>query len=114
MTSMRALALGMLMLGGSIGVTGVVVPDVAVAQAIRDIRVVGNQRLTAETVRSYLQFSSGDAYDPGKVDRSLKALFGTGLFADVRIDREASGVVVTVVENPVVFRAGLLSRAWTR
>jgi outer membrane protein insertion porin family len=102
MTSMRALALGMLMLGGSISVTGVVVPDVAVAQAIRDIRVVGNQRLTAETVRSYLQFSSGDAYDPGKVDRSLKALFGTGLFADVRIDREASGVVVTVVENPVV------------
>ncbi len=102
MTSMRALALGMLMLGGSIGVTGVVMPDVASAQAIRDIRVVGNQRLTAETVRSYLQFSTGDAYDAGKVDRSLKALFGTGLFADVRIDREASGVVVTVVENPVV------------
>lgn len=102
MRCMRALALGLLMLGGSVGVSGVVVPDVASAQAIRDIRVVGNQRLTAETVRSYLQFSAGDAYDAGKVDRSLKALFGTGLFADVRIDRESNGVVVTVVENPVV------------
>lgn len=102
MRCMRALALGVLMLGGSIGVTGVVFTNVAAAQAIRDIRVVGNQRLTAETVRSYLQFSTGDSYDAGKVDRSLKALFGTGLFADVRIDRDGSGVVVTVVENPVV------------
>lgn len=102
MRCMRALALGVLVLGGSIGATGVVLPDVAAAQAIRDIRVVGNQRLTAETVRSYLQFSTGDNYDAGKVDRSLKALFGTGLFADVRIDRDGNGVVVNVVENPVV------------
>ena len=75
----------------------------AVAQGVvRDIRVVGNRRVEPETVRSYLQFSVGDAYDAGKVDRSLKALFQTGLFADVRIDRESSGVVITVVENPVI------------
>ncbi len=75
----------------------------AVAQgAVRDIRVVGNRRVEPETVRSYLQFSVGDAYDAGKVDRSLKALFQTGLFADVRIDREPNGVVITVVENPVI------------
>ena len=70
--------------------------------AVRDIRVVGNRRVEPETVRSYLQFNSGDAYDAGKVDRSLKALFATGLFSDVRIDREGAGVVVTVVENPVI------------
>jgi outer membrane protein insertion porin family len=99
---LRVLAVGGLLLGGSLGATVVVMPDVALAQAIRDVRVVGNQRLTAETVRSYLQFSVGDAYDAGKVDRSLKALFNTGLFADVRIDRDGNGVLVTVVENPVV------------
>ena len=70
--------------------------------AVRDIRVVGNRRVEPETVRSYLQFSVGDSYDAGKVDRSLKALFQTGLFADVRIDRDGAGVVITVVENPVV------------
>jgi len=75
----------------------------AAAQGVvRDIRVEGNRRVEPETVRSYLQFSTGDAYDPGKVDGSLRALFGTGLFADVRIDREGSAVVVTVVENPVI------------
>lgn len=75
----------------------------ALAQgAVRDIRVVGNKRVEPETVRSYLQFSVGDSYDAGKVDRSLKALFATGLFSDVRIDREGAGVVVTVVENPII------------
>ena len=69
---------------------------------VREIRVVGNKRLEPETVRSYMQFSVGDTYSSAAADRSLRALFGTGLFADVRIDREGSAVVVTVVENPVV------------
>lgn len=69
---------------------------------IRDIRVVGNRRVEPETVRSYMRVSVGDAYDAGKIDQSLRALFQTGLFADVRIDREGSALVVTVVENPVI------------
>ena len=46
---------------------------VATAQAqgaIRDIRVVGNRRVEPETVRSYLQFSVGDVYDAGKVEKA--------------------------------------------
>lgn len=70
--------------------------------AVREIKVVGNRRVEPETVRSYLKFSSGDAYDPAKVDGSIKALFATGLFTNVRIDREGGAVVVTVVENPIV------------
>src|SRR5262245_41974295 len=70
--------------------------------AIREIRVVGNKRVEPETVRTYLRFNAGDAYDPGKVDQSIRALFATGLFADVRIDREGAAMVITVVENPVV------------
>src|SRR5262249_24823811 len=72
------------------------------AGAIREIRVAGNRRVEPETVRSYLKFNIGDAYDPGRVDQSIKALFATGLFADVRIEREGTGVLITVVENPVI------------
>jgi outer membrane protein insertion porin family len=69
---------------------------------IRDIQVVGNRRVEPETVRSYLQLAPGDAYDAYKVDQSLKALFATGLFADVQIEQNGATLVVTVVENPVV------------
>ncbi|MET0431014.1 MAG: outer membrane protein assembly factor BamA, partial [Hyphomicrobium sp.] len=74
----------------------------AQAAAIREIRVAGNRRVEPETVRSYLKFNVGDAYDAGKVDQSIKSLFATGLFSDVRIDRTANGVLVTVNENPVI------------
>lgn len=75
----------------------------AAAQGVvREIRVVGNKRLEPETVRSYMKFSVGDAYSSSAANASLRALFATGLFADVRIDREGSAVVVAVQENPVV------------
>ncbi|WP_291175664.1 outer membrane protein assembly factor BamA [Hyphomicrobium sp.] len=69
---------------------------------VRDIRVEGNRRVEPETVRSDLQFSVGQPYDPGKVDASLQALFATGLFADVSINQEGDTAVIYVVENPVI------------
>ena len=72
------------------------------ADVIGTIEVSGNRRLEPETVRTYLKFNVGDAYDAGKVDQSIKSLFATGLFADVRIERDGAAVLVTVVENPIV------------
>ena len=74
------------------------------APVIRTIQVQGNRRVEPETVRSYLQFSPGSRYNPLKVDESLKALFSTGLFSDVRIRRQGTTVIVKVVENPIVNR----------
>ena len=71
---------------------------------IQNIRVEGSKRVEPETVRSYLTFSTGDAYDPAQIDESLKALFGTGLFQDVRIRREGATIVIIIVENPIVSR----------
>lgn len=83
---------------------GALSSGVAVAQTtvIRDIQVEGNRRVEPETIRSYMQISVGDRYNAGKVDASLRALFGTGLFADARIDLVGSSLVVVVMENPTV------------
>ena len=101
----RALSLGgmcaiLLLLIGAVCST-----EVHAQGSVRDIRVEGNRRVEPETVRSYLAFTQGDAYDPAKVDQSLKALFATGLFSDVNISSAGGGVVVVnVVENPVINR----------
>ena len=71
---------------------------------IREIRVEGVQRIEPETVRSYLTIHAGEEFDASKIDESLKALFATGLFADVSIRRENEAVVVQVVENPIINR----------
>ncbi|MGH9806091.1 MAG: POTRA domain-containing protein, partial [Terriglobia bacterium] len=72
--------------------------------AIQSIQVEGNKRVEPETVRSYLTFTVGDTYDPAQIDESLKALFATGLFQDVRIRRDGSTIVIVIVENPIVSR----------
>ena len=74
------------------------------AGTVTAIRVEGNRRVEPETVRTYLTFNVGDPYDLARVDKSLKALFATGLFEDVRIRRQGGTVVIVVVENPIVSR----------
>jgi outer membrane protein insertion porin family len=71
---------------------------------IQDIKVVGNERIEASTIRSYLLVQPGDPFDSDRLDRSLKTLYATGLFQDVRLSREGNTVVVQVVENPIVNR----------
>ncbi len=71
---------------------------------VRQITVQGNQRIEPETVRSYMSVAEGDPFDETKIDKSLKSLFATGLFADVTIRREGDSLVVRVVENPILNR----------
>ena len=74
------------------------------AGSIKDVVVEGAQRIDPDTIKSYLLVQPGDAFDPGKIDRSLKSLFTTGLFADVSLRRQGDTLIVTVVENPVINR----------
>src|SRR3954463_16565178 len=60
---------------------------VSAAGAIDSIKVEGNQRIEDGTIRSYLLVQPGDRFDPDRLDRSLKTLYATGLFQDVRLKR---------------------------
>ena len=81
-----------------------VAPACADAPVITKIVVQGNQRIEPATVMSYLPVRPGDKVTSDKVDQSLKALFETGLFADVTLRQEGSALYVTVVENPIINR----------
>ncbi len=71
---------------------------------VRQIVVEGVQRIEPDTVRSYLLIQEGDPFDAGRIDRSLKSLFATGLFDDVSIRAQGPALIVTVVENPIINR----------
>src|SRR4029453_835723 len=72
------------------------------AETITAIEISGQRTVDLETIHSHLKFTRGSAYDPAKVDQSIKALFATGIFSDVRIERRGTTVHVRVVENPIV------------
>ncbi len=70
--------------------------------AASGIVIEGGQRVDRETVLSYLQFNSPQTATAAKIDESIKALFQTGLFADVNIVRRGATIVIRVVENPLI------------
>jgi outer membrane protein insertion porin family len=74
----------------------------AQAQVISRIVVEGNQRIEPDTVVSYMQIGPGDYYDPERIDESVKSLFQTGLFSDVKIFLRGNQLVVVVEENPLI------------
>jgi outer membrane protein insertion porin family len=74
----------------------------AQAAVVNSIEVEGNQRVDADTIRAYVLVQPGADFSAQDEDESLKALFETGLFADVQLDRRGSVLYVVVVENPVI------------
>jgi outer membrane protein insertion porin family len=80
----------------------VLAPQAAEAAVAASISVTGNQRIEAATIKSYLTIKPGKSYTAEDVDDSVKALYGTSLFADVSIVQHGSVLVVTVAENPVI------------
>jgi outer membrane protein insertion porin family len=69
---------------------------------VKDIRVEGLQRAEAGTIFASLPVRVGDTYSDEKAAASIKALFGLGLFKDVRIDVNADVLVVIVEERPTI------------
>ncbi len=72
------------------------------ATVASSIVVKGNQRVEAATIKDYITIKPGKGYGGADIDASIKALFDTGLFADVSIVQSGGALVVTVVENPVI------------
>jgi outer membrane protein insertion porin family len=77
-------------------------PLPAAPGVIQRILVQGNQRVDTETVLAYLSLRPGAAFDPVLVDQSLKTLFATNFFADVRFEQVGGDLIVRVTENPTV------------
>jgi outer membrane protein insertion porin family len=97
-----------LLLGLCLGIVVGAGSHAAVAQTItsgdpiQQVVIEGNQRIEADTIRSYMEINPGDPFDAARVDRALKNLFATGLFADVHLRRDGNNLVVSVVENPII------------
>ncbi|KRG69040.1 outer membrane protein assembly factor BamA [Pseudoxanthomonas dokdonensis] len=67
-----------------------------------DIRIDGLQRISVGTVLTYLPIERGDTVTHTNTSEALRALYKTGFFQDVRLDRQGDILVVTVAERPAI------------
>ncbi len=71
---------------------------------VRAIIIKGTERLEPETVRSYVNLNVGDTYDRDRLDKALKEIYASELFADATILDDAGTLTIQVKENPVINR----------
>lgn len=69
---------------------------------IADIRVEGLQRVSPGTVFAALPVNVGDELDSNRLQELTRALFGTGYFDDIQINRDRDVLIIKVVERPTV------------
>ena len=69
---------------------------------VRDIQVDGLQRLSAGTVFNYLPVQAGATISEKDYPEIIRALFKTGFFTDVNLERNGNVLVVTVTERPAI------------
>lgn len=69
---------------------------------ISDIRLEGLQRISAGTVFTYLPVKVGDSLSKQSSQDAVRALFKTGFFQDVRLERDGEVLVVFVRERPAL------------
>ena len=66
---------------------------------VQNIQVKGLQRISEGTVFNYLPINAGEKFTKENVGPAIRALFKTGFFKDISLEREGNTLIVNVVER---------------
>ena len=69
---------------------------------VRDIKITGLQRVKMGTVLNYLPVQVGEEIGPSSTPQMIRALYETGFFQSVVLEREANTLIVHVVERATI------------
>ncbi|MBX9457156.1 MAG: outer membrane protein assembly factor BamA [Rhizobium sp.] len=86
----------------SAGTMVLVTPVGAEAAVVRNISVRGAERTGESAVMASLTIVPGKNFSNADIDQSIKRLYATGLFSDVRISVSGGTLVVSVSENQLI------------
>ncbi len=71
---------------------------------VRKISIEGLQRVSSETVYSYLPIKTGETLRPEKTGAIINALYKTGFFEHISLAREGNTLIIKVIERPTIGR----------
>ena len=72
------------------------------AAKIKNIEVVGNERISQETIILFGEIDKNEDFDANKLNFILKNLYKTNFFKDVKLKIKNDVLNIYVVENPIV------------
>mgnify|MGYP001420132053 FL=1 len=69
---------------------------------VKEIEILGNQRIDIETIISYADIELEDQYNDETGNEILKRLFNTELFSNIEIKFIENKLSISIIENPTI------------
>tara|TARA_B100001057_G_scaffold501023_1_gene619761 strand:- start:303 stop:2552 length:2250 start_codon:yes stop_codon:yes gene_type:complete len=80
----------------------------SLSEIIKDVKISGNQRITKESILVLGDISFNKEFDKSNLNNSLKKLYDTNFFSDVKISINQQILEIIVVENPIIENVEIL------
>ena len=74
----------------------------AYADKIKSVLIQGNNRVADETIIMFSDLDIGEEINQQILNKSLKELYSTNYFKDVKILNKNGNIIINVVENPII------------
>lgn len=75
-------------------------------EVVEKIEIIGNDRVTPETIRYYISSREGDFYNEELLRKDFRVLWSTGFFSNIKMEKEEGNlgkiVKIIVEENPII------------
>ena len=75
---------------------------ISYSEIVKQIKVVGNVRISAETIAVFGDIELNKDYDPQKINQLSKRLYDTSFFSFIEINLNNGILEITVKENPII------------
>ena len=76
------------------------------AEVIEKIKVVGNVRISTQSILFRIQSEEGEEFDPEKISKDIMRLWNLKVFSDIKVDvedgKKGKIVIFAVKERPIV------------
>lgn len=81
-------------------------PFLSAQEVVERIDIIGNERVSRETILYYLSFREGDYFSDDILKKDFRVLWSTGFFSNIKVDKEDGprGKIIKIIveENPVI------------
>jgi len=74
----------------------------SIADIYKEIKVEGNERLSVETVIMFSGLNLSDDFTINDLNTSIKKLYKTNYFKDIKITQKKKILIIKIVENPII------------
>ena len=72
------------------------------AEIVKDFKIIGNQRLSNESIVLFSEIEINKDYSPYDLNSSLKKLYDTNFFKKIDLEIKNNTLIINVVENPII------------